>query len=133
MAEPTVFVFETKPRWTPELQRQFNDEDIRVRNCPSTSELVTLLESCTVSGDTTPAFVVVLDFAAGAAECLQFLGRLISRAGPWPIIVIGSSRTAELEWSVRELGALEFVVDYISGEDLARLCRRQLAGRQQIG
>jgi DNA-binding NtrC family response regulator len=76
--------------------------------------------------------VIVLDFDSGAADCLQFLGRMAGR-NPWrPVIVIGSARTVDLEWPIRELGALAFLPGTVSGEDLARLCRRQWRERSAV-
>ena len=67
----------------------------------------------------------MFDLSDDAADCLQFLGRCGARSCFPPVIVIGSKLTAELEWPLRELGALAVVEDRISGEELAQLCRRQ--------
>ena len=132
MSTFTVIVFEKRPRWAPELQRQFDDdEDVRVRACNSTADLERMQAETEDdragdwAGEPSGVRVAVLDFDAAPAECLQYLGRRIGRRLDCPSIVIGSPRTAALEWSVRELGAVEFVVDFISGERLASLCRRQ--------
>jgi len=100
------------------MQRQFVDEEIRVRSCRRAADIEPML-------DDAPESVLILDLDAGAAECLQFLGRLIGRVSSLPIIVIGSGRIAELEWPMRELGTLAFRPGFVSGEELARLCRRQ--------
>ena len=118
MAVPGIIVMERRPRWTPELQRQFVDEDVRVRSCRRTADIERML------GDA-PRSILVLDLDAGPAECLQFLGRLIGRACSPPIIAIGPERLAELEWQMRELGVLAFLPGTVSGEELAGLCQRQ--------
>jgi DNA-binding NtrC family response regulator len=113
-----IVVFEKEPRWAPELKRQFLGNDVVVRDCRSVSDIESKLEN---SEET----VIVLDLEAEPANCLQFLGQSMGDpAGP-PVIVIGSSRVLELEWPVRELGALAFLADSVLGEDLAKLCRRQ--------
>ena len=114
----TIVVLEKRPRWMPELQRQFAEHDVRVRGCRSAADLGRML-------DESPGSVLVLDLAAAPAACLQFLGRRVGQALQSPAIVVASRKMADLEWPVRELGAVEFVADAISGEDLARLCRRQ--------
>lgn len=137
MSTFTVIVFEKRPRWAPELQRQFDDEDVRVRACNSTVDLERMqvgtddVYAGARAGAPSGVCVGVLDFDAAPAECLQYLGRRIGRRLDCPSIVIGSPRTVALEWSVRELGAVEFVVDAISGERLARLCRRQWSQLQE--
>ena len=115
---PCIVVFEKEPCWAPELKRQFLGDDVVVRGCRSVSDIASKSES----GEET---VIVLDLQAGPANCLQFLGQSMSDPAQPPVIVIGSSRVLELEWPVRELGAMEFVPDSVLGEDLAKLCRRQ--------
>lgn len=120
MPEPAVLVFEKRPRWTPELRRQFADENVRVRGCRSTRDVEALL--CEL-----PVCVVVFDFDAAPADALQFLGRMMDSPSPAPIVVVGSKHSAGLEWSIRELGAAAFLRECYSGSELAQLCRRQLA------
>ena len=100
------------------MQRQFVDEEVRVRSCRRAADIEPMLGEA-------PQSVLVLDLGIGPAECLQFLGRLIGRVSSPPIIMVGPGKMAELEWSMRELGALAFLPDSVSGEELARLCRRQ--------
>lgn len=132
-----VIVCEPRARWTPQLQHQFLDE-WRVRGCRSVASLEKLLSDdsdiqARRSGDVGVAglvrldagrSVVVLDFSVGAAGCLQFLGQQWNRPVRPPIVAIASEPMAELEWIVRELGAVEFIGHWIGAEDLAHLCRR---------
>ena len=120
MPAPEIVVHEKRPRWAPELQRQFVGEEVRVRGCRSLADAVPR------AADAAPR-VVVLDLEAAPAETLHFLGHWGPKARRWPVVVIGSTRTADLEWPARELGALAFLPEEVSGEDLARLCRRQWA------
>ena len=113
-----VFVFEKRPRWTPALQRQFLDEEVRVRRFVRIAELRR-------EAIGSARGVVLLELAAGAADCLQFLGRVLGQPGFPPVLVIGSDRTAELEWPIREFGATAFLDESIPRSHLARLIRRQ--------
>jgi hypothetical protein len=114
--QPSVIVMEPRPRWTPELQRQFLGESVRVRQCATFTDLWKLAEECSV---------VVLDLDAAPAGVLQFLGRCASRRHSICTITLGSPQTAELEWMLRDLGTLEFAVNIPTGKRLAHLCRRQ--------
>ena len=116
--KPCIVVFEKEPRWAPELKRQFLGDDVVVRACRSVSDI----ESKSESAEET---VIILDLQAEPANCLQFLGQFMGDPAHPSVIVIGSARVLELEWPVRELGAVEFLSDSVLGEDLAKLCRRQ--------
>jgi hypothetical protein len=109
----SVAVFEERPWWAPELQRQFRDEPIAVRGCRS-------------AADALRADVAVLQLSAAPADVLHSLGRLTAAGIDRGLVVMATSDLADLEWGVRELGVDAFVTEQIAGEDLARLCRRQL-------
>lgn len=116
---PAIAVFEKRPRWTPELQRQFVDEAVRVAGCRSTADLDVLLPAGRPG-------VIVLDLEAAATDCLQYLGRRAVRDSRRPVVVIGSDRTGSLEWALHEMGVVAFIYeDAVTGRDLARFCRRQ--------
>lgn len=117
VGEPAVVVFETRPRWTPELQRQFACECVRVRACGTWSDVRRRLAE---SGDS----LLVLDLAVGAADALRYLGRQIGATSRRPVVVITDRRSADLEWSLRELGTVQVFTDDLSGEELADFCRR---------
>ncbi len=90
-----------------------------VRPCRSPADVAQLCRKI-------PGSVVVLDLAAGAADCLRLLAELAGlRPATFPI-VIGSRETEDLEWPARELGAAGFVTDLIGGQTLADICRRAL-------
>lgn len=112
-------MLERRAWWTPELQRQFASEDVRVRSRRSLGDLPALLESS--------PHVLVLEFELAPAGCLQWLGRRVGASAELATIVIGTDRTAELEWLVRELGAVDFVMETVPGHALADLCRRQFS------
>ena len=115
----TVLIFEESPKWVPELQRQFRDEaGIHVRS------LTRLANSeSTILSAKNPVIVLVLDSAP--ANCLRLLSALSQRSRSVPVIVVGSARMADLEWSVRELGAVEFRAGFVPGFEVAAFCRTQ--------
>ncbi|MBI3860721.1 MAG: hypothetical protein HY290_02370 [Planctomycetia bacterium] len=116
---PAIVLFEKAPRWEAELKRRFEAHQVLVRPCRSPVDVLGLCRRA-------PGSVVVVDFAVGIADTLRLLGALVAeRLETYPI-VIGSIETAELEWSARELGAVDFVTDRIGGGLLASLCRRAL-------
>jgi hypothetical protein len=109
----SVAVFEERPWWAPELQRQFRDEPVAVRGCRS-------------AADALRADVAVLQLGAVPADVLHSLARRMTAGCDRGVIVVAESELSDLEWGIRELGADAFVGEQIAGEDLARLCRRQL-------
>ena len=114
-----VAVFERRPFWGPELQRQLADRQVEVRECRSVHDL----DSAT---DDVATAVVLLDLGSAPAECLVWLGRQIRESDARPVIACSTTDLADLEWTVREAGAIAFVNDEITGAELARLCLRQL-------
>lgn len=118
MSEPLIVVLEKRPHWTPELQRQFLSEKVRVRLVTSSAALSELADD---------ASVVLLAIDGAERECLQVMTDLITCRRQVATIAIGSRRTAELENAFRELGVHVFFADHIMGQDVAAACRRQLA------
>ena len=130
MSAGVVIVFEMRPRWVPELERQFDGEGVRIQAWRSLGDLSRSLFNATERVEMPGRAVAIIDISAGLAESLQFLGRFKMYGPSWPVIAIGSTQTSDLEWSVRELGVLEWLLDTVSGDELARLCRRQFQSAQ---
>jgi DNA-binding response OmpR family regulator len=118
MLTPTVLVFERRPRWVPELQRQFLGQDVRVRGCSSLKDVEQLLAQ-------SPGSLAILELDAEPAPCLMALARLMARSPSPTILVVASPAYRELEWRVRELGAAAFLVEPVPGDEMAESCRRQ--------
>ena len=114
-----VAVFERRPFLGPELQRQFANRQVEVRECRSVHDL----DSAT---DDVARGVVLLDLDSAPAECLGWLGRQMREPSARPVIACATADLADLEWTVREAGAIAFVNEEITGLELARLCLRQL-------
>jgi DNA-binding response OmpR family regulator len=121
----TAVVFEKRPRWGPELQRQFENEGVRVIECRSLADVAERTTGVRHG-------VVLLDLAFKTAECLRFLGRRLNDGTALPVFVVGSNRLAGLEWSVRDLGATAFFAHTIPGHQMADLCRRQFCLRETV-
>lgn len=119
----TIVVFESRPRWEPELQRQFRNESVRVRGCRTFSEL---------SSFAFPpiAEVLVIDLPEDLTECLQWLSKLVAPPKAPSVIVMCSSEAADLEWTLRDVGVREVLSGDLSGEQLARTCRRLISNSE---
>ena len=120
----TVLVCEREPYWAPELQRRFQQSGVTVRGCRKWSEFEELSRPYA-------EVVQIVDLEETAADCLAGLGRRLRDPRSRPLIVLASPRFAEWEWILREAGVQAFFSEHLSGEELARCCRRWLgdAGR----
>lgn len=118
MLTPTLLIFERRPRWVPELERQFQGEEVRVRGCSSLKDVGERLNS-------SPRSVVILELDAAPAECSEMMARLLTRTPSPTILVVASSAYQNWEWSLRELGATTFLEEPIPGDEMAQWCRRQ--------
>ena len=67
--------------------------------------------------------VVVADLAAGQPDVLRLLE---GWDRVWPIVVIGSPDTGELEWPLRELGATTVLFEPVPPSRLLAMCQRVL-------
>jgi hypothetical protein len=121
MTQPTscIAVFERRPYWGPELLRQFFARNIQIRECRALSDLVPATNDFATAA-------ILLDFASAPVDCLLWLGRQFREPLRLPVIACASTELADLEWTIREAGAIAFVGDEVSGRELARLCLRQL-------
>ncbi len=117
----TILVCEPAPFWTPALQRELQQDSLLVRGCRTPNELDALI-------DKHPLAIIVYGLNTGPAGCLSWLASRKSQS--LPVIICGSTTTAELEPVCRELGARSFLPDLISHADLAALCRRWLRMQQ---
>lgn len=116
----TIVVFEARPRWEPELQRQFQDESVRVRGCRTWSELSSFAFPQN-------ADVFVIELPEDLTECLQWLSKIVVPPRSPSAIVLCSTEAADLEWTLRDVGVREVLIGDLSGEELARTCRRQFS------
>ncbi|MSR59822.1 MAG: hypothetical protein EXS05_19660 [Planctomycetaceae bacterium] len=122
---PAVIVYEKRPRWEAELKRHLAADRLVVRPCRSGADL---LELCRAM----PGSVAVIDLAVGAEAALHCLEQaLLRRLGSLPLVISPSS-ARDLEWPLRELGALAVLPDTARGESVARLCRMMLNAARSV-
>lgn len=115
-----IAVFERAPFWGPELQRQFEQSSVEVRECRVVVDLLPAINEFSSP-------LIILDLESGLEECLAWL-RAELRIHPHPcsVIACGPATSTELAWVLREAGVTAVLAEFVSGEKLARLCRRQL-------
>jgi len=112
-----IYVFENRPRWVPELKRQFIDDPVAIRVCPRVQDLTHIQQLSSES-------LFVLALQENANVILNLLKWKNRHRMEIPVIVIAGKRWMSLEWSLREAGIIAFTSEQISGSQLARLCRR---------
>ena len=118
-ATRSIVVFEKRPRWVPELRRQFADEAVRVVSCGT---LASVIESC--RGRSSEC-VLILHGEVSPGEILRLLGQ-IEADQVSGIIVLGDARMEVLEPSLRELGATSFHLEPVEPQRLMRELRQVL-------
>jgi len=119
MPNPQIFVHEKKPRWYPEMKRQFLDQEVRVRGVRRLNDVGSLISAA-------PGSLLLIDLQVGVGDSLRFVAQADRRQWPIRTLLVGDAKTRNLEWIARELGADHFVDVDIGGRELARLCRRYL-------
>src|SRR5262245_47254428 len=116
---PGVIVLERRAYWESELKRRLSPEGILVRPCRAPSDLLALVAAM-------PGSVAILDLGADLSPGLSVLQRLsAARERVWPVAIVAES-DCEIEWAVREAGAVGFLAETVSGDELAEMCRRLL-------
>lgn len=120
MLTPTILIFERRPRWVPELERQFFGLEVRIRGCATLQDLETRLAF-------NPRGLCILEWDAAPVDCLQVLGRMVLRSPSPKIIVMAPRAYHELEWAIRELGVITFLEEPIPGDEMAAWCLRQFS------
>ncbi|MEI8020785.1 MAG: hypothetical protein WCH39_21455 [Schlesneria sp.] len=119
--DAVIAVFELQPYWGPELQRQFQADNVAVTECRSVNDLFPIVDSFTKG-------LIVIDLDVAITDCLAWLGTEVAKHPVRvPIIAIGSAATADLEWGLREAGVTAFLPELMARPDFARLCRRLLS------
>jgi hypothetical protein len=123
MVAPAIFVFEKRPIWEAELKRRFAGTGTTVRPARSVPDLLGLCRSASRS-------VAVLSLSPDPRSVLTFLEKSLIERLSVCSIVLGSPVDSQLEWSLRELGALTFLLDTTSPDDLARHCARAVGNHR---
>lgn len=102
------------------MQRQFRNESVRVRGCRTWSELSSFAFPSI-------ADVLVIDLPEDMTECLQWLAKLVAPPRVPSVIVMCSFEAADLEWTLRDAGVRDVLIGDLSGERLAKACRRLIS------
>lgn len=119
--EAVIAVLELKPRWAPELQRQFLQSSVEVRECRTVKDLLRELDGI-------PTGLRIVDLDPFVEELVNaFTTRKFSQLTQLPTIGIASPSLDHLEWILRDAGLSEFLPNTVTGDELNRICRRQLA------
>ena len=118
--EMVIALLEAKPRWGPELQRQFLRSAIEIRECRTIDDLFrTPIQA--------PAGLFLVDLDSFIEDLLaEFTSKQGRNSAPWPVVGIASESLAPFEWILRDAGLAEFLPSTMTGEELSRVCRRQL-------
>lgn len=115
-----IAVYEPRPYWGPELQRQFLGSSIAIREYRALNDLIPSIAPF-------PRAILVIDFHEMLHDCLSWLtANFRNPLLDCPKIACGSKESDDLEWFVRDLGVTAFLPDVIPGDDFAHLCRRLL-------
>ncbi len=136
--DPTIVVFEPRPRWEPILRWQLADQPVRVRPCRAWSNLTILLDSAikSLSSQYVPlesspnncAFAPIASILIDPSEQINgFLTWLTSRSATplIPLFVICPNESADLEWTLRDAGVGAVLTGEIESKRLAQLCCRR--------
>jgi hypothetical protein len=122
---PGVVVLEKTSWWEAELKRAFWDDPIQVRACRLPAQVPPIQATMSRS-------ILIVQLDVGLAACLRLIVQTAALAPAATAIALAPRAAAELEWPAREFGAAEFLLDTVSGQHLARLCRRLLGGHAGI-
>ena len=118
--EMMIALLEAKPHWGPELQRQFLRSAIEIRECRTIDDLFRVPNQA-------PAALLLVDLDCFVNDLLaEFTSKQASTSAGWPVIGIASESLAPFEWILRDAGLAEFLPSTITGDELSRVCRRQL-------
>lgn len=119
MFAPGIVIYEKTSRWEALLKRYFQQQDVQVRPCRLPAQVLTTLAAI-------PGSVTVVDLSAGAAQGLRLITQARQQVPAGEVIVIAPESLADLEWPAREFGAMAFLPESVSEDELGALCAKQL-------
>lgn len=122
MVAAEVVVLEKNARWSPELHRQFQCENVVVRAC---RDIATFRKRVFAAQNSQKNCIAVLNPEGWPGECLPVISWL--RSLQLRVIVVGNSEIELLEPSLRELGTTAFLLPPVSGHEIHKACRRLLS------
>jgi DNA-binding NtrC family response regulator len=116
---PAVLVLEESPFWSAELSRQFIDQPVSIRMRTRVQDVVPLLATKTVS-------LLVVGLEIDLPSVLRLLAELRQQAQLVRTIVLLPAENLELEWTIRELGAVEVLPAPVLPGRLSHIVMRYL-------
>lgn len=120
MFAPGIVIYEKSSRWEALLKRYFQQEDVQVRPCRLPAQVLATLTAI-------PGSVTIVDLSAGAAQGLRLITQAKQQVPAGEVIVIAPESMVDLEWPAREFGALAFLPESVSEDELGALCSKQLS------
>ena len=121
MFAPGIVIYEKATHWEALLKRYFQVGKVQVRPCRLPAQVLTTLSAM-------PGSVTVIDLSAGPAQGMRLIAQAKQQVPAGGVIVIAPETLVDLEWPAYEFGALVFLPDSISADDLGTICARQLFG-----
>lgn len=109
-----IAVFEREPWWRPELMRQFANDPVAIRQ-------VAHIEPLRTEASGFDRIVGLCDVRGRPTEALSQLMRWTKAFPGCPFLIIGSEALAELEWTLRDLGATHLLTHAVRGGSLRLL------------
>lgn len=124
---PTLLVLEESPFWSAELQRQFCSEPISIRLRCRVDDAWELLRTGQVK-------LLVVGSDIDLPSVLRLLARLTETGHTPRITILLTPQKRDLEWSLRELGAVDVLTTPIASRDLVCVvCRAFDLPRSRTG
>lgn len=120
MFAPGIVIYEKSTHWEALLKRYFHSQDVQVRPCRLPAQVLSTLAAM-------PGSVTVIDLTAGTAAGLRLIVQAKQMVLAGEVIVIAPEVLLDLEWPAYEFGALVFLAESVSGDELGAICARQLA------
>jgi DNA-binding NtrC family response regulator len=116
----TLLVLEETPFWSAELQRQLGSEAISIRLRCRVEDAWGLLTTGHVK-------MLVVGPDIGLPAVLQLLTRMADLAPAVRVTVLVTPQTRDLEWSLRELGAVDILTTPFESRDLVGIVQREFS------
>lgn len=114
----TLLILEETPFWFPELQRQMSPEVASIRLRCRVEDAWELLNTGRVR-------MLVIGPDIGVPAVLRLLARLADRLPTVRVAVLIAPETRDLEWSLRELGAVDILTTPCESRALIDVVRRE--------
>jgi len=126
MFVPGIVIFERTSRWEAGIKRHFHSRDVWIRPCRKTADVTTAWQQA-------PGSLTVIDLSADPETGLRLTRAAATQTPPAPVLALITTQQADLEWPLRELGAISVVQSNITARRLAALCEQYRSRSVQDG